>query len=239
MELKTKGVWGEAHLDNLLSEVLNADQYQKDFKPNPDKADKVEFALKIPSSQDNQQMVYLPIDAKLPLTDFENLQEALADSQATTINKARQRLYRSVKDQAKKIATKYINPPITTGFVIMYLPLESLYAEISQNSQLIAELRQNHNVTLAGPSTILPMLGLLNMGYRSLAMQKQASQIWSLLLETQTEIVKFAGLIDKARLKLNEAGSVIDDAGNKTHKIERKFQKIQTLKVDQKLLKEV
>ena len=233
--VKTKGVWGEAHLENLLSDILNPEQYQKEFRPYPRRADKVEFALKIPGDQADEA-VYMPIDAKLPLIDFEKLQEALVDGQLDVIKKARQALYRNLKSQAKKISTKYLNPPITTNFAVMYLPMESLYAEISQNAELIEELRQTYNVTVAGPSTILPMLGLLNMGYRSLAMRKQAGQIWSALIETQAEVFKFASLLERARLKLDEAGDVIDDASSKTRSLEKKFKRAQSLDIDKELI---
>ena len=211
--VKTRGVWGEAHLSNLLSETLNPEQYETNFKPHDSRRETVEFALKIPGA--DGAVVHLPVDAKFPLTRFEKLQQALAEQKAEPITKARKALAAEIKTQAKNI-TKYINPPVTTDFAIMYLPLESLYAEIAQQTELVEELRRRHKIALAGPSTILPMLGMLNMGYRSLAIQKRVSEVWQILVETQEEFGKFGGLMEKAKKKLDEAGSVIESAGAKT-----------------------
>ena len=226
--VKTKGVWGEAHLGNLLSEVLSAGQYEKEFRPDPQKPLKVEFALKIPG--DDQTVLYMPIDAKLPLTNFTKLQTAVESNDSKQVEKARKALLADIKKQAKEIG-KYINPPRTTNFAVMYLPLESLYAEISQHSQLIEDLRSGAKITVVGPNTILPMLGILNMGYRSLAIQQKVAQVWDILLETQQEFSNFNQLLTKAKYKLDEVGKVIEDASNKTEKIEKKFQKVQKIEM--------
>ncbi|MCY4010655.1 MAG: DNA recombination protein RmuC [Candidatus Saccharibacteria bacterium] len=226
--VKTRGVWGEAHLGNLLDEVLNAEQYEKEFRSNPASSDKVEFALKIPA--ENGEVLYLPIDAKFPLTRFEALQQAISSTDKKAINHARKGLEAEIKNQAKKI-NKYINPPSTTDFAVMYLPLESLYAEIAQNTALVEEIRRKYKITLAGPSTILPMLAMLNLGYRSLMIQKHISEVWQTLVETQSEFTKFGDLIAKAKKKLDEASKVIDDAGSKTRTIENKFKKVQGIEM--------
>ena len=229
--VKTRGVWGEAHLSNLLSETLNPEQYETNFKPHGSRGETVEFALKIPGADGSA--VYLPVDAKFPLTRFEGLQQALAGQKADSITKARKALAKEIKTQAKNIA-KYVNPPLTTDFAVMYLPLESLYAEVAQQTELVDELRRRHKIALAGPSTILPMLGMLSMGYRSLAIQKRVSEVWQILVETQEEFGKFGGLMEKAKKKIDEAGSVIEDAGAKTRTIEKKFKKVQRLEMDEK-----
>ena len=229
--VKTRGVWGEAHLGNLLAEILNPEQYVTNFKPKKNRAGSVEFALKIPSR--DGLIVYLPIDAKFPLTRFEDLQEALADNQTEHINKTRKQLAREIKTQAKNISTKYINPPVTTDFAIMYLPLESLYAEVAQQTDLVEALRRDYKITLAGPTTILPMLGMVGMGYRSLAIQKHVSEVWEILTETQIEFTKFGDLMDKAKKKLIEASDTIDTASSKTRTIESKFKKVQRIKMEQ------
>ena len=226
--VKTKGIWGEAHLGNLLSEVLSASQYETDFQPDPRRKIKVEFALKIPG--DDQTILYMPIDAKLPLNNFSKLQKALEDNESKKIEQARKALLADIKKQAKEIG-KYINPPRTTNFAVMYLPLESLYAEISQHSQLIEELRLKFKITVVGPNTILPMLGILNMGYRSLAIQQKVGQVWDILLETQQEFMNFNQLLSKAKFKLEEVGKVIDDASSKTQTIEKKFKKVQKIEM--------
>ena len=225
--VKTRGIWGEAHLDNLLSEVLNPEQYVKEFQPNPSSSKRVEFALKIPA--DNDQFLYLPIDAKFPLSSFTNLQTALKNNQQSDIDKARKSLQKDLKVKAKEIS-KYIHPPLTTNFACMYLPLESLYAEVAQNTTLIDELRQKYQIAITGPTTILPMLAMLNLGYKSLTIQKRVSEVWQILIETQQEFTKFGDLMDKASKKLNEASSVINDASTKTRTIEGKFKKVQRLK---------
>ncbi len=227
--VKTRGVWGEAHLDNLLSEVLNAEQYEVNFKPKANSAESVEFALKIPSPEGSS--LYIPVDAKFPLTRFDQLQQALESNQLPAIEKARSALAAEIKTQAKKISSKYINPPITTDFAIMYLPLESLYAEVSQQTDLIEELRRKYKVSLSGPNTILPMLAMIGMGYRSLAIQKRVSEVWDILIETQEEFGKFGVLMEKAKSKLDEASGVIESASSKTRSIEKKFQKVQRIEM--------
>ena len=227
--VKTRGVWGEAHLDNLLSEVLNSEQYEVNFKPRANSAESVEFALKIPSADGSA--LYIPVDTKFPLTRFDQLQQALESNQLPAIAKARSALAREIKTQAKKISSKYINPPLTTDFAIMYLPLESLYAEVSQQTDLIEELRRKYKVSLSGPNTILPMLAMIGMGYRSLAIQKRVSEVWDILIETQAEFGKFGVLMEKAKSKLDEASGVIESASSKTRSIEKKFQKVQRIEM--------
>ena len=229
--VKTKGVWGEAHLENLLSETLNAEQYAKNFRPDPGSADEVEFALRIPGVDGS--VVHMPIDAKFPLVPFEKLQQALEKNDSVRIEKARKDLKAEIKEQAKKIAKKYIHPPVTTDFAVMYLPLESLYAEASQQTDLVEELRRRHRINLVGPSTILPMIGLLNMGYRTLAIQRRVGEVWQILTDTQAEFGKFGELLDKAQKKLTEASSVIESAGSKTRNIEGKLKKVQRIEMEE------
>ena len=225
--VKTRGVWGEAHLGNLLLEILNPEQYVKNFRPRTESAEEVEFALKIPS-QDGS-VLYLPIDAKFPLTPFENLQKALETNETKAIDSARKSLHTEIKKQAKKIAEKYIHPPTTTDFAIMYLPLESLYAEVSQQTALIDELRRQYKTNIVGPNTVLPMIGMLSMGYRTLAIQKHAGEVWQILQEVQGEFGKFGVLLDKAQKKLTEASNVIESAGSKSRNIGSKLKKVQRL----------
>ena len=225
--VKTRGVWGEAHLGNLLSETLNPQQYVKNFRPKAESSDGVEFALKIPS-QDGSVM-HIPIDAKFPLTPFENLQDALQANDTKAIDTARKNLQAEVKKQAKKISEKYIHPPLTTDFAIMYLPLESLYAEVSQQTNLIDELRRRYKINVVGPNTVLPMIGMLSMGYRTLAIQKHAGAVWQILHEVQDEFGKFGVLLDKAQKKLTEASNVIEDAGSKSRNIGGKLKKVEHL----------
>lgn len=232
---KSKGVWGEAHLSNLLSEVLNTEQYVKDFQPRADSKDKVEFALKIPAADGS--VLYLPIDAKLTLTSFEKLQTAITDNlPKAEIAKARKTLFSDLRKAALKIS-KYINPPQTTNFAIMYLPLESLYGEVAQHTDLMTELRNSFKVTVVGPSTILPMLGVLNMGYSSLAIQQRAVQVWDVLMNIHREFADFGKLLDNAKGRLRDADRLITAAGDNTTAIQRQLDEVQRLEPPKENLK--
>lgn len=225
--VKSRGVWGEAHLENLLLETLNPEQYERNFRPHKSSDEAVEFALKIPARDGS--ILYIPIDAKFPLTPFENLQKASDGNDVKAIATARKSLHAEIKKQAKKISEKYINPPLTTDFAVMYLPLESLYAEVSQQTELVDDLRRSCKVNLVGPNTVLPMIGMLSMGYRTLAIQKHAGEVWQILNSVQDEFGKFGLLLQKAQKKLREASNVIDDAGSKSRNIGSKLKKVQRI----------
>ena len=225
--IKTRGAWGEAQLGSLLEEVLNPEQYVTDVVTKPGSNDRVEFAIKIPSK--DKQMLLLPIDSKFPLTSYEQLMDASAKGDKTQVSAAQKSLANEIKTQAKRISDKYISPPATTDFAIMYLPIEGLYAEVAQQVGLVDEVRQKYKIALAGPSTILPALNFVQMGYRTLAIQERTSEVWQLLTITREEFGKFGDLLDKAQKKLTEASNVIESAGSKSRNIETKLNKVQRI----------
>ena len=201
--VKTRGIWGEAHLGNLLSQTLNASQYEVEFKLQADSDERVDFALKIPRAKGTP--LYLPLDAKFPLTAYEDLVKATNQGEAATIKSQRTKFIRAVDRQAKSIGSKYINPPTTTDFAIMYLPVEGLYAEIAQQTGLLEKLRLEYKVAIAGPTTILPLLNFIDMGYKTLAIQKRSSEVWQTLVTVSQEFSKFGDLVDKAAKNVDRA----------------------------------
>lgn len=225
--IKTRGAWGEAQLGSLLEEILNPEQYQTNVITKPGSADHVEFAIKIPGK--DKQQILLPIDSKLPLTSYEQLIEASQGSDKDRVSNAQKSLVTAIKAQAKLISDKYIAPPHTTDFAIMYLPVEGLYAEVAQQPGLIDTIRQQYKISVASPSTILPALNFVQMGYRTLAIQERTSEVWQILTITRQEFGKFGDLLDKAQKKLTEASNVIESAGAKSRNIEGKLNKVQRL----------
>ena len=224
--IKTRGAWGEAQLGSLLEEVLNPEQYATDVVTKPDSNDRVEFAIRIPGKD---KQLLLPIDSKFPLTSYEQLIEASTKGDKTKVLAAQKALATEIKTQAKRISDKYIAPPATTDFAIMYLPIEGLYAEVAQQPGLVDQIRQQYKIALAGPSTILPALNFVQMGYRTLAIQERTSEVWQLLTITRSEFGKFGDLLDKAQKKLTEASNVIESAGSKSRNIETKLNKVQQI----------
>ena len=226
--VKTKGSWAEYHLENLLQAVLSVHQYEVQYSLTNNRQT-VDFALKIPAG--DNQILYLPIDAKFPLKPFEALQQAYDTRDDKQITATRKKLEQELKKQAKSIASKYVIPPVTTDFAIMYLPIESLYIEATSNGELIDELR-DMKVAIAGPSTVLPMLSMLNMGYRSLMIQKNMSQAWQTIRQTQVEFGVFSDLLTKAQTKITQAGEVLEQAEKTTRKIGKNFRAIEQVEAE-------
>ena len=226
--VKTKGSWAEYHLENLLQAVLSVHQYEVQYSLTNNRQT-VDFALKIPAG--DNQILYLPIDAKFPLKPFEALQQAYDTRDDKQITATRKKLEQELKKQAKSIASKYVIPPVTTDFAIMYLPIESLYIEATSNGELIDELR-DMKVAIAGPSTVLPMLSMLNMGYRSLMIQKNMSQAWQTIRQTQVEFGVFSDLLTKAQTKITQAGEVLEQAEKTTRKIGKNFRVIEQVEAE-------
>ncbi len=225
--VKTRGAWGEAQLGSLLQEVLNPEQYETNVITKKGSNDPVEFAIKIPGG--DSQTLLMPIDAKLPLDKYERLLKAHDSGDKMVIAAAAKELEAHIKLEAKRICDKYLDPPHTTDFAIMYLPIEGLYAEVVQRTGLVDTIRSTCKVAIAGPTTILPVLNFVQMGYRTLAIQKRTSEVWHVLTATREEFGKFGTLMDKAKKKLDEASNVIDLASKKTRTIEGKLNKMQRL----------
>jgi len=224
--VKTRGVMGEIQLENILQEMFSPEQYGKNVKVDPDKNSFVEFALRLPG-QDNRE-VWIPIDSKFPI---ENYQEILnfngADREEFV---TLQNLFaRKILSFAKDIKEKYISPPFTTNFAIMFLPVEGIYAEVLRDQQLFEKLRKDFGVIPTGPTTLAAFLSSLQMGFRTLAIEKRSSEVWELLSAVKSEFQKFGGVLDKTKKKLQEASNVIDKAGVRSRAIEKKLRDVETL----------
>ncbi|OIP98117.1 DNA recombination protein RmuC [candidate division WWE3 bacterium CG09_land_8_20_14_0_10_39_24] len=228
--IKTRGVWGEVQLEILLSQMLTAEQYEKNIATKKGSNDRVEFAIKMPGrSEESPSFVYLPIDAKFPLEDYEKIQKAKDKSDIPLIEQLTKSLENRIKDEAKTIKEKYIDPPHTTDYGILYLPMEGLFAEVLGIPGLSDKVQRVYRVTIAGPTTISAMLNSLQMGFRTFAIEKRTSVVWELLGSIKTEFGIFADLLDKTHKKLEEASHTIESASSKSRTIERKLNKVQEL----------
>ncbi|MCA9405781.1 MAG: DNA recombination protein RmuC [Candidatus Omnitrophica bacterium] len=225
--VKTRGTWGEIQLGNLLEQVLTPDQYATNIPTKQGSRDPVEFAVKLPGR--DSQTVYIPIDAKFPKEDYERLQAAQESGDANLVEDSLKAIERRIKDEAKKIREKYIDPPHTTDFAILYLPTEGLYAEVLRRPGLSDFLQRECRVTVAGPTTISAVLNSLQMGFRTIAVEKRASEVWNLLGTVKKEFGKFGDILDKTQEKLRKASEEIETAARKSRTIERKLKKVQEL----------
>jgi len=235
--VKTRGVYGEVQLDAILKDILTKDQYEENVVTVPNSRDSVEFAVKMPGRQDDAN-VWLPIDSKFPIENYSRLIEAYENGNKAAIEVASKALAADVKTQAKKIADKYIQPPYTTDFGIMFVPTESLYAEILRIPNLFDEIRQKHRVTIVSPSTLTAFLNSLLLGFRTLAIEQRSSEVWELLGAVKTQFGKFGDLLAATKKKLEETANKIGDAETTSRVIERKLRSVETLpaKESQKMI---
>ena len=227
--VKTRGTLGEIQLENQLTQLLSSQQYEKNVKTKEGSDAFVEFAIKLPGKDGDDQYVWLPIDSKFPLEQYEILLNAYNESDKEGIDRSSKRLAADVKNFAKSIRDKYIDPPGTTDFALMYLPVEGLYAEVLRFSGLFETLQREHRVVPVGPTTLAALLNSLQMGFRTLAIEKRSSEVWKLLGAVKTHFNKFGDLLEKTRKKLDEAGKSIDDATKKSRYIEGRLSKVQEL----------
>lgn len=227
--VKTRGGWGEVQLENIIDQILTREQYEKNVATRKGSGDRVEIAIKLPGRNDTDEIVFLPIDAKFPVEDYQRLQEAQEKSDLPGINEATKSIERRIKAEAKKISEKYLDPPHTTDFAIMFLPVEGLYAEVLRTPGLAEYLQREHRVTLAGPTTLAALLNSLQMGFRTLAIEKRSSEVWKILSGVKTEFGKFGAVLEKTKKKLQEASNTIDDAAVRTRAIERKLRDVHEL----------
>lgn len=227
--VKTRGIWGEVQLENLLSQVLSPEQYAKNVAIKKGSNERVEFAIKLPGKNDEGGIVWLPIDAKFPQEDYQRLLSYYDKCDEKAIEEARKQLERSIKKCASDIKEKYINPPETTDFGIMFLPVEGLYAEVLRLPNLVEVLQRDFRIVIAGPTTLAAFLNSLQMGFRTLAIEKRSSEVWKLLGEVKTEFGKFGKLLEDASDKLLNAHKSIDNAVKKTKSIEKKLKDVQEL----------
>ncbi len=226
--VKARGTWGEVQLERLIEEVLTPDQYEKNVPTKAKSNARVEFAIKMPGSEQNKP-VWIPVDAKFPIEDYQRLLDALDAANIEEIEKARKDLQTRIKAQAKDIQEKYIDPPNTTNFAIMFLPIEGLYAEVLRIPGLFDFVQREYRVTMTGPTNFLAVLNSLQMGFRTLAIQKRSSEVWKLLGAVKTEFGKFGDLLDKTQEKLRLASDNIDKAAKRSRSIERRLRDVEEL----------
>ncbi len=232
--VKSRGIWGEMQLGNLLAQVLSPNQYEANTAVKPGSAERVEFALKLPGRQEEaDKPVYLPIDSKFPQEAFLRLLEAQEQADAGKTNDARKELTQALKAEARRIADKYVSPPHTTDFAIMFLPLEGLYAEVMREMSLVEELQRTQRVVIAGPSTLTALLNSLQMGFRTLAIEKRSAEVWKLLGAVKTDFGKFALVLENTQKRLRQATESVDSAYVRTRSIERHLRKVEALEEGQ------
>ncbi|MDA8699141.1 DNA recombination protein RmuC [Flavobacteriaceae bacterium] len=208
--VKTRGILGEIQLGNILEQILSPEQYDSNVKTKKGSDAHVEFAIKLPGKGANDSSVYLPIDAKFPQEDYARLQTAYDIGDTVAIEASVKSLVQSVKRFAKEISSKYIDPPHTTDFGIMFLPIEGLFAEVVRQPNLITELQRDYKIVITGPTTLAAMLNSLQMGFKTLAIQKRSSEVWNVLSSIKKEFTTFGGVLEKAQKKLNEANKEIE-----------------------------
>jgi len=229
--VKSRGTWGEAQLSNLIEEILTPEQYEKNVKTKKSSRDNVEYAVKLPGNDDDVKQVWLPIDAKFPLEDYQRLVEAQEQGNLPLIEELSKSLEMRIKSEAKDIRDKYLDPPYTTDFGMLFVPIESLYAEVLRRPGLFEQIRREYKVIIAGPTTTQVILNSLQMGFRTLTIQKRSSEVWTLLGAVKTEFGKFGDLLEKTHKKMQEASNTIEGAVTKTRTIEKKLNKVQNLPV--------
>jgi DNA recombination protein RmuC len=227
--VKTRGTWGEVQLGNLLEQIMTPSQYEKNVAVKRRSAERVEFAIRIPTRNDDDRSIWLPIDAKFPIEDYTRLVAAREIGDAELAEKLGRELEQRIKSEARKIKDKYISPPETTDYAFLYLPTEGLYAEVTQRPGLQEQLQQDYRVVVAGPSTIAALLNTLQMGFRTLAIEKRSSEVWQILAAVKGDFGKFSDLLEKTQKKLQEAGSNIEMAATKSRVITRRLDKVQDL----------
>lgn len=227
--VKSRGIWGEMQLGNLLEQMLVPSQYDENVKVIPSSADRVEFAIRLPGNGDGNQPVYLPIDSKFPVEAYERLLSANEGGDAAQISAASADLARSIRTEATRISKKYIMPPYTTDFAVMFLSTEGLYAEALRCRGLMEELQQKHRILVAGPSTLTSLLSSLQVGFRTLAIEQRSAEVWQLLGAVKTEFSAFSELLEKTQQRLRQASDSIEKASIKTRKITRRLRDVEAL----------
>lgn len=227
--VKTRGTLGEIQLESQLTQLLSPQQFEKNVKTKENSQSFVEFAIKLPGKNDKDQWIWLPIDSKFPLEQYELLQDAYDSGKKEDVEQISKKLHSDIKKFARDIRDKYINPPSTTEFALMYLPIEGLYAEVLRFSGLFSTLQKEFHVVPVGPTTLAAILNSLQMGFRTLAIEKRSGEIWNLLGVVKTQFGKFGDLLDKTQQKLNEASKSIEDASRKSRYIEGRLSRVQEI----------
>src|SRR5215470_4783801 len=227
--VKTRGTWGEVQLGSLLEQVLAPEQYERNVATIPGSREYVEFAIKFPGRDESGAPLWLPLDAKFPLEDYQRLQDAQERGDQAAIEEAGRALELRLRAEARTMREKYISPPHTTDFGLLYLPAEGLYAEVLRRPGLVEALQRDHRVTVAGPTTLLAMLNSLQMGFRTLAIEQRSSEVWALLGAVKNEFEKFGQVLAKTRQQLQTVTNTIVEAETRTRQMERKLKDVEAL----------
>jgi DNA recombination protein RmuC len=232
--VKVRGTFGEVQLAALLEQMLSPEQYEANVRTKQKSTEFVEFAVKLPGKDEGLDCVYLPIDAKFPKDAYEQYIDACELGDVERINQASHQLEMIVKRMARDIRDKYLDPPYTTDFGIMFLPFENFYAEVIRRTALVDQLQREFRVIVTGPITLGAILNSLQMGFRTLAIEKRSSEVWTVLAAVKTEFGKFGGMLQKVQKNLETAGSQLDEViGKRTRAIERRLRQVQELPSEQ------
>ena len=232
--VKTRGTFGEIQLGALLEQMLSPEQYEANVKTRKNATEFVEFAIKLPGKDNGKEVVYLPIDAKFPKDVYEQYIDAYEEGDTSLIESTSKQLEITIKRMAKDIHDKYVEPPFTTDFAIMFLPFENIYAEVIRRTSLVETLQKEFKIVVTGPTTLGAILNSLQMGFRTLAIQKRTSEVWSVLGAVKTEFGKFGGMLEKVQKNLQNAGDQLEEVmGKRTRAIERKLRQVEALPTDE------
>ena len=232
--VKTRGTFGEIQLSALLEQMLSPEQYEANVKTRKNATEFVEFAIKLPGKDNGRDVVYLPIDAKFPKDVYEQYMDAYEEGDTTRIESTSKQLEITIRRMAKDIHEKYVEPPFTTDFAIMFLPFESIYAEVIRRTSLVETLQKDYKIVVTGPTTLGAILNSLQMGFRTLAIQKRTSEVWGVLGAVKTEFGKFGGMLEKVQKNLQNAGDQLEEVmGKRTRAIERKLRQVEALPTEE------
>ena len=232
--VKTRGTFGEIQLAALLEQMLSPEQYETNVKTRKNATEFVEFAIKLPGKDDGKDVIYLPIDAKFPKDVYEQYMDAYEEGDTTRIESTSKQLEITIKRMAKDIHEKYVEPPFTTDFAILFLPFESIYAEVIRRTSLVETLQKEYKIVVTGPTTLGAILNSLQMGFRTLAIQKRTSEVWGVLGAVKTEFGKFGGMLEKVQKNLQNAGDQLEEVmGKRTRAIERKLRQVEALPTEE------
>ena len=226
--VRTRGTWGEVQLGGIIESLLTAEQFGKNIKTLPGSNDLVEYAIKMPGQRDGDT-VWLPIDAKYPVEDYQRLMDAHESGDKALVQQAATAFESSIRFEAKKIATKYVSPPHTTDFAILFVPTEGLFAEVCRIPGMVEALQNDHRVVVAGPTTLAAMLNSLRLGFRTLAIEKRSSEVWGILAGVKTEFKKFGDIVEATKKSIDQAANRFNDIGVRTRAIERKLRDVHDL----------
>ncbi|KIL97500.1 DNA recombination protein RmuC [Paramagnetospirillum magnetotacticum MS-1] len=227
--VKTRGTWGEVQLGALLEQIFRADQYMREANCKKGSLERVDFAIRLPGKGDHEPEVLLPIDSKFPNEDYERLQLAVERADAEAVEAAAKALELRVKSFARDIRDKYVNPPTTTDFAILFLPTEGLYAEVLRRPGLVDLIQRDYKVIAAGPTTLGAILNAIQMGFKTMAIEKRSSEVWEILGAVKTEFGKYGDVLDKVQKKLQEASKTIDDVAVRKRAIDRQLRKVEAI----------